>query len=107
MKPLLLFLGTVAVAFSEWLMFELLRTPYRPPHDMLTFLGAEKYGLVAFMTFVGIAWAIGVVLIVATTKLTIRDLLAFIMLVAAILALVQYIVRHPHRPVTPWELLWS
>ncbi len=107
MKRLWLFLGTIAVALAEWLMFELLRTPYGPPHDMGTFLGTEKYGLVAFMTFVGVAWAICVLLIVATTKFTIRDLLAFITLVAAILALVQYAVRHPHRPVTPWELLWS
>lgn len=29
--------GTLLTAFLEWLLFELIRTPYRPPHDMLTF----------------------------------------------------------------------
>lgn len=36
--------GTLLIAFVEWLLFELIRTPYGPPHDMLTLLGQEKYG---------------------------------------------------------------
>ena len=35
--------------FVEWLLFELLRAPYRPPQDMTTFLGAEKFGVMAIM----------------------------------------------------------
>ena len=49
MKREALFLGTAAMAVAEWLMFELLRTPYRPPGDMLTLLGVEKFGLAAMM----------------------------------------------------------
>jgi hypothetical protein len=37
-----------ALAFMEWLLFELLRMAYRPSQDMLTFLGAEKYGVRLF-----------------------------------------------------------
>jgi len=39
----------LALAFIEWVLFELLRAPYRPPEDMTTFLGTEKYAVIAFM----------------------------------------------------------
>ena len=30
----------------EWILFEFLRAPYRPPQDMTTFLGTEKYAVI-------------------------------------------------------------
>jgi hypothetical protein len=107
MNRIVLYLGSPAVAFAEWLMFELLRTPYRPPHDMLTFLGTEKYGLVALMVCIGILWIGGAAITFTTRVMVLRDYLVFIAVLAAILALIHYIVRNPGRPVTPWDLLWS
>jgi hypothetical protein len=106
-KRIALFLGTSAFALAEWLMFELLRTPYRPPADMLTFLGTEKYGLVTLMLALAIFWTIVSIWILATTRLTLRHYFGFLTLVAFLMGGVLYIVKHPHRPVTPWELLWS
>ena len=107
MKRLVLFLGTPANAFAEWLMYELLRTPYRPPHDMLTFLGTEKFPLAAFMIGLGVVWSGVVAITFATKTLNLRDHFVFVAILAVILAFVQYIVRNPGRSVTPWELLWS
>jgi hypothetical protein len=39
----------VVLGFVEWFLFELVRTPYRPPQDMTTFLGVEKYAVLAVM----------------------------------------------------------
>ena len=106
-KRIALFLGTSAVAFVEWLMFELLRTPYRPPADMLTLLGTEKYGLITFMVALAVFWTIVSIWILATTRLTLRQYFGFLTLAAFQLGGLLYIVRNPLRPVTPWELLWS
>jgi hypothetical protein len=102
-----LFVGTVVVAVSEWLMFELMRTPYRPPQDMTTFLGQEKYSLLLLMYCVAAVWLAVLIWILTTAKLSIRDYLSFTTLAAVLLASVAYIVRHPPWTVTPWELLWQ
>lgn len=107
MKKFVLYLGTPAFAFVEWLMFELLRTPYRPPHDMLTVLGTEKYGLVAYMIAIGLVWVGAVAVTIAMKAMKWLDYFAFVVVVVMILALIQYIVRNPGRLVTPWDLLWS
>lgn len=83
-------------------MFELLRTPYRPPADMLTLLGTEKYGLVVFMVAVAIFWTIALIWIFATTRLTLQHYFAFLTLLAFLMAGILHFVRNPHRPVTPW-----
>lgn len=94
-----------ALAFAEWLLFELLRTPYRPPQDMLTFLGIEKYAVIAVMFAIAV---VGLLLLwhwaahfIWTTKDTIK--------LAALLSLLAgagvFVVFHPGRPVTPWHLL--
>jgi hypothetical protein len=56
MTKKVLFMGTVAVVVSEWLMFELLRLPYRPPHDMTSFLGQEKFNILLLMCCVAAVW---------------------------------------------------
>ena len=63
-------------------MFELLRTPYRPPEDMLTFLGTENTGLVTFMVALAIFWTIVSIWILVTTRLTLRHYFGFLTLVA-------------------------
>ena len=99
--------GTLLTAIVEWLMLELLRTPYRPPADMLTLLGTEKYGLAAIMIGLGIAWAIFVVLILTRTRMTITNYLVFTLVIATIMVLFCYITANPHRAVTPWHLVWA
>ena len=107
MKQRVLFFGTAVIAVTEWLMFELLRTPYRPPVDMLTFLGTEKYGLVAIMFATAVFWVLAVIWIFATTRLTLRECFAFVTLIACLMAVISYIATNLHRPVTPWEMLWA
>ena len=100
-------IGTLFVAIAEWLMFELLRTPYEPPHDMMTFLGQEKYSLVAPMALFLIGWLVVVAVTLLRAKLTLKHHLFFIVLVALILAFFFYILENPRRPVTPWHFIWS
>ncbi len=106
-KRRLLFLGTPAIAVAEWLLFELLRTPYRPPEDMATLLGTEKFDVFAFMVVTMGLWAAVVFWIFATDRWTLRDYLCFLALVACLTTWILFRVRYPGRPVTPWELLWS
>ena len=97
--------GTLLTALSEWIMVELVRTPYRPPSDMLTLLGTEKYGLVAIMIGLAAIWLIFVVVFLTRNRVTITNYLAFTAVVAAILTFIGYIISHPHRDVTPWTLM--
>ncbi len=102
----ILFLGTLAVVLLDWLLFELVRTPYRPPQDMLTLLGQEKIAVVGFMSCLAIGWMAVSLWLFATTRFSLRDYLGFMTLVAVLLSAVLYIVRYPHRSTTPWEMLW-
>ena len=106
-KRIAIFVGTAAIAIAEWLMFELLRTPYRPPADMTTLLGTEKYGLIALMVAVAIFWTIALIWISATTRLTLLHYLGFLTQLAFQMGGILYLVKNPQWPVTPWELLWS
>ena len=99
--------GTLVTAFVEWLMLELLRTPYRPPADMLTFLGTEKYALVAVMIALAAVWLAVTVVVLTRTRFSIANYLVFTAVVAALAGSSGYIVGNPHRPVTPWDLLLS
>ena len=99
--------GTLLAALSEWLMLELLRTPYRPPSNMLTLLGIEKYGLVTIMIGLAAIWLIFFVVFLTRNRFTIKNYLAFTAVIAAILTFIGYIISYPLRDVTPWNLLWS
>jgi hypothetical protein len=94
------------LAFIEWVLFELIRAPYRPPRDMTTFLGTEKYAVIAFMLFLAVVgfslmcwWA-------ARSAWTKRDVSAVTILVIAIIGAGMYVVIRPNWPVTPlnWVL---
>src|SRR5262245_15091713 len=50
---------TIVVAIIEFLLFELIRAPFRPPYDMSTLLGRqEQYIVIGFMGLLAVAWAI-------------------------------------------------
>ena len=101
----LLFGVTFAVALAEWLMFELLRTPYAPPSE-LTLLGTEKYGLVGFMICVAIVWLIYTATALCVGRMTIRDLMLFVGLICAIMAFYSFILNNPMRFVSSWDAMW-
>jgi hypothetical protein len=89
------------LVFTEWVLFELLRAPYRPPEDMTTFLGAEKYGVIMFMVGVGICglgliswWA-------ARSTWTGRNLAVVGLMVAVLTGAGVWVVFYPSWPVTP------
>lgn len=105
LKLAVIFGGTTAVVLVEWLMFELLRTPYRPPEDMRTLLGVEKYQLLVFMIMVAVTWTLVVLCVFATEKSTRRERRGFLALLAVLPAMLLYIILVPHRPVTPWEII--
>ena len=101
----LLFGGTFTLALAEWLMFELLRTPYAPPSE-LTLLGTEKYGLAYFMIGVATLWSIYTGIVLCVGRLTIRELMSFVALICAILAFYLFVLNNPMRPVSSWEAMW-
>ncbi len=105
-RSLLLFIGTAAVALLEWLLFELLRTPYSPPRDMLTLLGQEKYQVVGFMWFAGVVWILIAIWLLFTSRLSLRQYLSFIAMIAFLLSGFLAILRNPIRSVTPWDMMW-
>ena len=99
--------GTLLIAFLEWLLFELIRTPYRPPHDMLTLLGQEKYGVAGFMGLLFAIWLTMMLYFALSSRFTVRDYLGFMGLLGVLLAIGGYLVGNPLRPVTPFDLLWK
>lgn len=103
----ILFIGTIAIGLVEWLLFELLRAPYRPPVDMRTLLGTEKYSLPYLMAFVGAVWTVASIGLLIVYRFTLRNLLTFMTIVAVLLSLFVYAAKNPSWPVTPPELLWS
>ena len=99
--------GTLLIAFVEWLLFELIRTPYRPPHDMRTLLGQEKYGVVGFMGVLFTIWVATTLCLALSSRFTLRDYLAFTALLGVLLAVGRYLVGNPPWPVTPLDLVWE
>lgn len=102
-----LFRGTLAVAIFEWLMFELLRMPYRPPADMRTMLGMEKYDLFGFMCFIAAVWLLCTIAVLVLERLTKLNFVAFVALLVAIAATYAIIIVNPPWSVTPWNHILS
>jgi hypothetical protein len=98
--------GTCLVGFAEWLLLELIRIPYSPPYDMSTFLGQEKYDVLALMGIMLAAWTAIVLYLAVTSRFTLRDYLAFTALLAALFSVLGILVRYPQWPVTPPDMLW-
>jgi hypothetical protein len=93
------------LAFAEWLLFELLRSPYRPPQDMLTFLGTEKYAVIALMFAIAI---VGLLLLchwAAHFLWSTKDVTGVAVLTALLIGAAIFVIFHPGRSVTPWHLL--
>jgi hypothetical protein len=89
------------LTFTEWALFELLRAPYRPPQDMTTYLGTEKYGVITFMLGVAVCglgliswWA-------ACSTWTKRNLTVIGFLIAVLTGAGIYVFVWPSWPVTP------
>ena len=103
--PRKLFAATVCgFAFVEWFLFELLRAPYRPPHDMTTFLGTEKYGVMAVMIILavcgfGLVWSWAV-----RSTWTRRDVITLAVLVTVLIGAGSVVIIAPRWPVTPFHL---
>jgi hypothetical protein len=97
----------VAIAIIEWSLFELLRCPYRPPFDMRTLLGAEKYVVRDTMVAVAVVGTLYVLYRVLTSSFSIRGYFLLTTLVAILAMMAVVVVRYPLWPVTPWDLLWQ
>lgn len=93
------------LALVEWVLFELVRAPYRPPQDMTTFLGAEKYGVIAVMLVLAV-FGFGLLLWWAVRSAwTSRDIAAVAFLATGLLVAGSIVVIAPTWPVTPFRLL--
>lgn len=93
------------LVFVEWLLFELLRAPYRPPQDMTTFLGTEKYGVIAFMSVLAV---IGFGLLFwwgVSSAWTRRDVVVIALLASIVVVAGSVVGLAPSWPVTPFHLL--
>jgi hypothetical protein len=73
---------TILTAVVEWLLFELVRIPYRPPNDMLTLLGQEKYAVFGLMGAILVGWLMFLIGSWTQGSFTIRDYFSFIAMLA-------------------------
>jgi hypothetical protein len=95
----------VSLALVEWVLFELVRMPYRPPQDMTTFLGTEKYTVIAFMLLLAVS-GLGLFLWWAVRSTwTSRDVTVIATLLAVVVSAGAVAVFAPSWPVTPFELI--
>ena len=89
------------LAFVEWVFFELIRAPFRPPQDMTTFLGTEKYAVIALMLGLAVG-GLGLILLWgARSTWTKRDLTVVALLGVVVMGAGIYVVINPSWPVTP------
>lgn len=98
---------TLCWAIIEWLLFELRRTPYRPPHDMKTLLGTERDGVVFVMGGLAVGWFLCLIMICLRSKFTRTDYVRFGLMLFLLAVIVGGLAMFPWWPVTPYELLWS
>jgi hypothetical protein len=99
--------GTICcLSLAEWVLFEVIRTPYRPPKDMLTFLGTEKYAVVVLMLGIALG-GIAVLLWWAVRSFWSKaDVMVIAGLLVVCVGLITFVVFHPGWPVTPLHLLF-
>ena len=91
----------IILTLVEWILFEVMRTPYRPPQDMTTFLGTEKYPLILFMLGLAVC-GLGLIVWWALRSTWSKwDIISIALLVAALTGAVAYVVIYPSWPVTP------
>ena len=98
---------TCVIVFIEWLLCELVRLPYRPPHDMNTFLGTEKYSVPYVIAAIAMAWAAFLVYMTCFAQFTLRDFFIFMGLCACLAIIFGLIIAFPMWTVSPPELIWG
>lgn len=98
---------TFAFFVVEWLLFELVRLPYRPPHDMRTFLGQEKDLVPGLMGTIAVGWLLYVVCDGLRPLPAVRDAIAFAAMFCVLLVVAATVVFYPPWPVTPFNLLFQ
>lgn len=95
----------VSFALVEWVLFELVRTPYRPPQDMTTFLGTEKFTVIAFMLLLAVC-GLGLFFWCAVRSTwTNRDVTVIAIFLTVVISAGAVAVFAPSWPVTPFELI--
>lgn len=94
-----------SLVFVEWLLFELLRAPYRPPQDMTTFLGTEKFGVMAFMAVLAVLGFGRLFWWSASSTWTRRDVIVLAILATGLIVAGSVVIIAPKWPVTPFHLL--
>jgi hypothetical protein len=97
---------TILTAIAEWLLFELVRLPYRPPYDMTTLLGTEKYTVLDVMYIIAGGWLACLVIIRwVHGPFTRREYAAFGAVLIMLAIVIGLLVWHPLWRVTPFDLI--
>ena len=98
-------LAVVGVIGCEWILFELMRAPYRPPHDMTTLLGTEKYEVLLLMVVIGASRAIGGIWAIRRRSWSKADIGIISSLICVLLLALTRLIIAPSWPVSPWPLI--
>ncbi len=91
--------------FLEWFLFELVRAPHRPPQDMTTFLGTEKYMIMAIMVLMAATSGIWIAYLIVHHTWTSQDIGIVLSVGASLSLLLARAALMPSWPVTPWHLI--
>ncbi len=105
-KTIPFFVSTL-VAAVEWLLFELIRAPYRPPVDMTTLLGTEKYTVATLMAAIFIVGLLAIVFAIGLSGLTRRGYSVFAIWLICLAFGIGIVIFYPPWPVTPADLIWK
>ncbi len=104
-RKTILFVVTIVASLIVWLLFELIRFPYRPPEDMTTLLGREKFAVIALMVLVSFGWLFFLVAFLVTCHLTRAEYISFAKLLGIIGIIAGLLVFCPCWPATPFHLI--
>ncbi|WP_397570350.1 hypothetical protein [Schlesneria sp. T3-172] len=97
--------ATILFAVVEWLLFEYVRVPYRPPYDMLTMLGQEKYLVFGWMLMILAGWLGFLILCWWEISFTRKDYVLFVALLICLITIFGIVIAFPTWPVTPFDLI--
>lgn len=95
--------STTVFFVVEWLWFELIRIPYRPPEDMLTLLGVEKYAVMAGMATFAVGWLCVAACWLICLRFTTHDYVLYAVLVLILTVCFSLLALFPPWIVTPLE----
>ncbi|MCC6680625.1 MAG: hypothetical protein IT445_06955 [Phycisphaeraceae bacterium] len=92
-------------AVVEWVLFEFVRTPYRPPQDMTTLLGTEKYAVITGMLVLALFGSGLFLWWILRSTWTRRDVATIAILVIVLIVAGSIVIVAPPWSVTPFQLL--